>query len=462
MTQDQIVALALFALAASGFVFARSRALAMAGGRRRELHSLPQHHGWFVLLATLLPGLVAFGLYFTLRAPVLEWLTLRALPENLAEQGSGDLSLLLARVQRAAGGGEVIGGLPEGAGAAADFLRRARVWADWLVIPIVLAPALAGFLLSARRVAIRFRARNAMERIVLGLMALSAILAILTTFGIVMSVLFESLRFFAREPITEFLFSLDWNPGTAIREGQAGGAEGSFGVIPLFAGTALIAAIAMAVAIPFGLLSAIYLSEFAHPRARAVLKPALEVLAGIPTVVYGVFAALTVGPFLIDLGDRVGLEVGAKSALAAGSVMGIMIIPFVSSLSDDVISAVPQSLRRGAWSLGATEGETILKVVLPAALPGVVGAVLLAISRAIGETMIVLLAAGLRANITANPLDTTTTVTVQIANILTGDQRFDSAKTLSAFALGLVLFLATLALNLGALKFTQRYREKYD
>jgi phosphate transport system permease protein len=323
-------------------------------------------------------------------------------------------------------------------------------------------PSLLGFWASLTQVSPDFRARNAAERIILGVMIFCAVVAILTTFGIVMSVLFESLRFFRREPITEFLFSLDWNPGTAIREGQVTGVEGQFGIIPLFAGTLLIATVAMSIAVPLGLLSAIYLAEFADRRVRAVIKPALEILAGIPTVVYGVFAALTVAPFLVDLGERVGLDVAAKSALAAGSVMGLMIVPFVSSLSDDVITAVPQKLRNGAYSLGATEGETMLKVVLPAALPGIVGAILLAISRAIGETMIVLLAAGLRANMTLNPLDATTTVTVQIANLLTGDQRFDSAKTLSAFALGLVLFIATLGLNLAALKFTQRYREKYD
>jgi phosphate transport system permease protein len=459
---DQVLALALVALAVVGYVSARSRALVAADGRRRNLHSLPVHHGLFVALATILPALVMFVLYFTLRGPILDWLTIRALPEEIAGRTAGEISLLLAQIQRAAAGGEVLGGLPEAARTAAEFLARARTWADWLVIPIVAVPSLLGFWASLAQVSPDFRARNAAERIILGVMIFCAVVAILTTFGIVMSVLFESLRFFRREPITEFLFSLDWNPGTAIREGQVTGVEGQFGIIPLFAGTLLIATVAMSIAVPLGLLSAIYLAEFADRRVRAVIKPALEILAGIPTVVYGVFAALTVAPFLVDLGERVGLDVAAKSALAAGSVMGLMIVPFVSSLSDDVITAVPQKLRNGAYSLGATEGETMLKVVLPAALPGIVGAILLAISRAIGETMIVLLAAGLRANMTLNPLDATTTVTVQIANLLTGDQRFDSAKTLSAFALGLVLFIATLGLNLAALKFTQRYREKYD
>ncbi len=463
MSLLQIVALAAALLALAGFALGRGRALAEAGGRRRHLHSLPGYHGLYVLFATLLPPLAALALYLVLRQPALDWLTLMRLPETLAEQSPGQVSLLMSQIQRAASGRQVLGGLPEGAGAAAEFLAGARLWADWLVIPIVALPALAGFGWSLSRVSLRFPARNASERIVRGLMILCAVLAILTTFGIVMSVLFEAIRFFSREPLLEFFTALEWNPGTAIREGQAAGArEGTFGVLPLFAGTLLIAAVAMAVAVPLGLFSAIYLAEFAPGRVRGVLKPTLEVLAGIPTVVYGVFAALTVGPFLIEVGDAVGLDVGAKSALAAGSVMGVMIIPFISSLTDDVISAVPARLRNAAYALGATQGETIRRVVLPAALPGIVGAVLLAISRAIGETMIVLLAAGLRANLTANPLETTTTVTVQIASLLTGDQRFDSAKTLSAFALGLVLFAATLALNVGALKFTQAYREKYD
>ncbi|MGF1552057.1 MAG: phosphate ABC transporter permease subunit PstC [Paracoccaceae bacterium] len=463
MSLVQIVAVVVALMALTGLLMGRSRALAMAGGRRRELHSLPTYHGWFSLLATLVPALLFMGLYLVLREPLVQWLTMQQLPEDIASQGAGRISLLMAKIERASFGQDVLGGLPEGTGPVADYMASARSWSSWAAIPIVALPALIGFLYSQSRVAPQFRARNATERMVRGLMILCAVIAILTTFGIVMSVLFESVRFFSMVSPIEFFTSLEWNPGTAIREDQvAGAAEGSFGILPLFVGTLLIATVAMAVAIPFGLLSAIYLAEFAHPRVRAVLKPLLEVLAGIPTVVYGVFAALTVTPFIIDSATALGLDVGAKSALAAGSVMGLMIIPFVSSLSDDVITAVPQRLRDGAYTLGATQSETILKVVLPAALPGIVGAVLLAISRAIGETMIVLLAAGLRANLTLNPLDTTTTVTVQIANLLTGDQQFDSPKTLSAFALGLVLFVATLALNLGALKFTQAYREKYD
>jgi len=262
-------------------------------------------------------------------------------------------------------------------------------------------------------------------------------------------------------PMSEFLFGLQWSPQTAIREDQVG-SSGAFGAVPVFAGTLLITLIAMSVAAPIGLLSAIYLAEYARPRVRALVKPLLEVLAGIPTVVYGFFAALTVAPAVRGFGERIGLDIASESALAAGGVMGVMIIPFVSSLSDDVIRAVPQSLREASLGLGATPSETIRRVVFPAALPGIVGALLLAVSRAVGETMIVVMAAGLAANLTANPLEAVTTVTVQIVTLLVGDQEFDSAKTLAAFALGLALFLVTLVLNVIALEVVRRYREQYE
>jgi phosphate transport system permease protein len=289
----------------------------------------------------------------------------------------------------------------------------------------------------------------------------SSTIAIFTTIGIVLSVLFESLRFFQKVPVTEFLFGLQWSPQTALRADQAG-SSGAFGAVPLFTGTLLISAIAMLVAVPLGLMSALYLSEYAAPKFRAVAKPILEILAGIPTVVYGFFAALTVAPIVRDTGHLLGLNVASESALAAGLVMGIMIIPFVSSLSDDVINAVPQAMRDGSYALGATRSETITRVILPAALPGIVAAILLAASRAIGETMIVVMAAGMAANLTANPLQAVTTVTVQIATLLTGDQEFESAKTLAAFALGLVLFTVTLALNAIALHVVRKYREQYE
>jgi phosphate transport system permease protein len=286
-------------------------------------------------------------------------------------------------------------------------------------------------------------------------------IAIFTTIGIVLSVLFEAIRFFRIIPITDFLFGLDWSPQMAIRADQVG-SSGAFGAIPVFLGTAVISAIALVVAVPIGLMSAIYLSEYAGKKFRAFAKPILEILAGVPTVVYGFFAALTVAPIIRGFGGSIGLDVSSESALAAGLVMGVMIIPFVSSLSDDVINAVPQSLRDGAYGLGATHSETIKQVVLPAALPGIVGGVLLAASRAIGETMIVVMAAGLAANLTVNPLQAVTTVTVQIVTLLVGDQEFDSPKTLAAFALGLVLFLITLVLNVIALYVVRKYREQYE
>jgi len=296
-------------------------------------------------------------------------------------------------------------------------------------------------------------------------------LAILTTIGIVFSVLFESIRFFQIVPVHEFIFGTQWSPQLSIREDQVG-SSGAFGAVPLFTGTLLISAIAMLVAVPTGLMTAIYLSEYANNRVRTLIKPLLEILAGIPTVVYGFFAALTIAPMIknalhgVDLGlfsiSFGVLEVSGESALAAGLVMGVMIIPFVSSLSDDVINAVPQSLRDGAYGLGSTQSETIKKVIFPAALPGIVGAILLAVSRAIGETMIVVMAVGTAARLTFNPLESVTTVTGQMTTLLIGDHEFDSAKTLAAFALGLVLFIMTLGLNFVALHIVKKYREQYD
>jgi phosphate transport system permease protein len=289
----------------------------------------------------------------------------------------------------------------------------------------------------------------------------SAAMAVVVTFAVIGSVLYEALRFFQAVPLSDFLFGLQWSPQTALRADQAG-SSGAFGAVPLFAGTTLITALALLVAVPVGLFAAIYLSEFARPKTRARLKPVLELLAGIPTVVYGYFAVVTLSPALQKLGAWLEFGVASESALAAGLVMGIMIIPYVSSLSDDIINAVPRSLRDASYGLGATHAETITRVVLPAALPGIMGAVLLAMSRAIGETMIVVMAAGLAANLTANPLEAVTTVTVQIVTLLTGDQEFDSPKTLAAFALGLTLFIFTLILNIIALAIVRKYRNRYE
>lgn len=304
-------------------------------------------------------------------------------------------------------------------------------------------------------------AKRIAESLIYFVLGASSLVAIVATVGIVFSMLFEAIQFFRLVPIQDFLFGLEWSPQTAIRVDQVG-SSGSFGAVPLITGTLLISAIAMIIATPLGVASAIYLAEYAGPKQRDIIKPILEILAGIPTVVYGFFAALVIAPFIRTTGAGFGLEIASESALAAGLAIGIMIVPLISSLSDDVINAVPQALRDASFGLGATHSETIKRVVLPAAISGIAGSLLLAASTAIGETMIVVMAAGLAANLTANPLEAVTTVTAQIVALLTGDQEFDSAKTLSAFALGLFLFSVTLVLNIIAQKIVKHYREQYD
>jgi len=303
--------------------------------------------------------------------------------------------------------------------------------------------------------------KTLLERCMHALLWLAAATSVLITVAIVFSVLFEAIRFFKIVGLGDFLFGLHWSPQMALRADQAG-SSGAFGVVPLFLGTLLITLIAMAVAIPVGLFSAVYMSEYATRKNRDLLKPVLEILAGIPTVVYGYFAIVLVAPALRSFGAVFGLDIASESALAAGLVMGVMIIPFISSLSDDVITAIPRGLRDASYALGATQSETIKKVVLPAAFPGIMGAVLLAVSRAVGETMIVVMAAGMSANLTFNPIRSVTTVTVQIVSLLVGDQEFGSPKTLAAFALGLTLFCITLLLNIVALITVRRCREKYE
>ncbi len=329
----------------------------------------------------------------------------------------------------------------------------ARQSSNWIAPGLAASLALAAGFFLASRSGKSFRARSYFESLILACLIAASAVAVLTTGGIFASVAFESWTFFGEVGIADFLFGTKWSPT---------GTPPSFGFVPLLTGTLLITAIAILVAAPIGLLSAIYMAEYASSGMRAVLKPLLEMLAGIPTVVLGFFAALTAAPAIRHLGESIGLSVASESALAAGLVMGMMIVPLISSLSDDIINAVPQSLRDGSYAIGATRSETIKRVVLPAALPGIVSAVMLAISRAIGETMIVVMAAGLAANLSANPLAAVSTITVQIATLLVGDQEFDSAKTLSAFALGLVLFFITLALNYAALRVVQKYREQYD
>ena len=330
-----------------------------------------------------------------------------------------------------------------------------------LILVVSSISSLFLFFYAYRKINNRFNARTKVENIIKNTMIVASLVAILTTLGIVLSLIIETIEFFKIIKVSDFLFGLQWSPQIALREDQVAN-EGLFGAIPLFLGTILITIIAMCVAVPIGLLSAIYLSEYSNPRIRAIAKPMLEILAGIPTVVYGFFAALTVAPFLRDNGATLGLSLSSESALAAGIVMGIMIIPLISSLSDDVINAVPQSLREGSAALGSTQSETVKKVILPAALPGIVSAILLALSRAIGETMIVVMAAGVAANLTINPFESVTAVTVQIVVLLVGDQEFDSAKTLAAFALGFTLFIITLLLNILSIYIVRKYREQYD
>jgi phosphate transport system permease protein len=455
-----VLFLTLLALAGLGYMLGNRAALAIRAAGTRT-HSLPSYYGWFVALWCGLPALAIFGIWQATQDALIISAVRDALPEAARALSEGEVALLLTDVRNMASGAVAMeGARPEVVAGVAQFLRlnsisRVALWV------VALAAAMLGLVIALRRITPSFRARNTVERMLRVALVIASTLAILTTVGIVLSLVFEAARFFASVPPTEFLFGLTWSPQTAIRADQVG-ASGAFGAVPLFVGTLLISFIAMVVAVPIGLLAAIYMSEYAGSRVRSVAKPLLEVLAGIPTVVYGFFAALTVAPFIRDFGDMLGLQVAAQSALAAGLVMGIMIIPFVSSLSDDVINAVPQSLREGSYGLGATQAETIKQVLLPAALPGIVASVILALSRALGETMIVVMAAGLAANITINPLDAVTTVTVHIAALLVGDQEFDSAKTLSAFALGLLLFVVTLTLNVVALRIVQTYREKYD
>jgi phosphate transport system permease protein len=448
----------LLLLTALAFHFGRKRALAVSGGSVQNLHSLPSYYGYYTALWCGIPTLVLLLLWLGFEGSVVTAWVVSGLPEDMRSLPPDQLGLLVNDIRNVAGnaasGDEVIR-------AAAERYLHYKSFSSVLLSVVGVCLALAGGAFAHSRIAAAYRARNQVEKALRVFLIGCSMLAIFTTIGIVLSVLFESIRFFHKIPLTEFLFGLKWSPQMAIRADQVG-SSGAFGAVPLITGTLLISFIAMLVAVPIGLLSAIYLSEYAGSKFRAIAKPLLEILAGIPTVVYGFFAALVVAPFVRDLGALAGLEVSSESALAAGLVMGIMIIPFVSSLSDDFINAVPQSLRDGAYALGATQAETIRQVIVPAALPGIVGGVLLAVSRAIGETMIVVMAAGLTANLTANPLEAVTTVTTQIVTLLVGDQEFDSPKTLAAFALGLVLFLLTLLLNIIALHVVRKYREQYE
>ncbi len=425
------------------------------------MHSLPGHYGYMVAIWCALPALALMLLWTLFDGPIISSLLADKLPAQIQQADAQTRDLYLNDINNLIDDGPLDSDTDESKRVVAQNLISYRQISSILLAVLALAAMVAGLTYANGKITPDTRARNTVERVVRVLLLACASLAILTTVGIVLSVLFESLRFFQQVGFIEFVTGTRWSPQTAIRADQVG-SSGSFGVIPLFVGTLLISFIAMVVAVPLGLMSAIYLAEYASEKVRSIAKPLLEILAGIPTVVYGFFAALTVAPAIRGFGESIGLSVASESALAAGIVMGVMIIPFISSLSDDVITAVPQSMRDGSYGLGATQSETIRKVVLPAALPGIVGSILLAASRAIGETMIVVMAAGLAANLTVNPLAAVTTVTVQIVTLLTGDQEFDSAKTLAAFALGLMLFVVTLILNVIALIVVRKYREQYE
>jgi phosphate transport system permease protein len=460
MTLTIALAAILLIAVAAGYV-ARRRARGLRSGGQR-LNSLPNYHAIYAALWAAAPAL----LFLAIWAPIQNGLVEQAVLSSPVGQALPDFDMqrnaILGEAREIATGTREAGFNPESSQLAPYYAAAMGryAWAGGLVA--IFLSALGAFF-ALRRLGVHFRARTAVEKWMMGLLVGASLIAILTTLGIVLSLLFESLMFFSKVNVGEFLFGTTWSPQVAIRADQSG-SSGAFGSVPLFWGTIFIGAIiAMIVAIPLGLMSAIFLTQYAPQRVRAWLKPILEILAGVPTVVYGYFAALTVAPMVRDFGLSIGISsASSESALAAGLVMGIMIIPFVSSMADDSIAAVPQAMRDGSLALGATKSETIKKVILPAALPGVVGGILLAVSRAIGETMIVVMAAGLAANLTINPFESVTTVTTQIVQLLTGDQEFDSAKTLAAFALGLALFIITLILNLIALRVVRKYREAYE
>jgi len=462
----------LLCLTLLSYWFGIKRSLKVAGGseHRKELTCLPEQFGLLTAMVCGLPALITLLIFNSAEQFVIELLLTNTLPLSIQSLSAIDLGLYLNNIRSLASSDSAA--LTALLQTSVDSAEQAQVHAaltlqnlfeksSWLKTALVLIIAVVSVILLVSKFNLTFKARQKSEAIVKALLVASSAIAILTTLGIVVSVLFESIQFFKSVPATDFMFGTHWSPQTAMRSDQIGG-SGSFGAIPLFAGTMLITFIAMLLAVPVGLMIAIYLSQYASVKLRSIAKPMLEVLAGIPTVVYGFFAALTVAPVIRSAGEYFGLSVASESALAAGLVMGTMIIPFVSSLSEDAISAVPNDLKEASLGMGATSSETVVKVLLPAALPGIVGAILLAVSRAIGETMIVVMAAGMAANLTANPLDSVTTVTVQIVTLLTGDQEFDSPKTLAAFALGLMLFVTTLGLNIMALKVVRKYREQYD
>ena len=453
--------LAIIAFSLLAYYVGRSAGNRFVSAHRSDVHSLPTYHGAFVAVWVGVPALILVLLWLAAQGPVISALLLASLPPDVtAGMSAAERSLILSEIRNVAAG-QIFTEPTPAVRAAAEALLRWEELARWAMVVVAIAMMVIAMFFARGRLAPRFRARHRVERFLSATMIAAAAAAVLVTVGIVVSLVFESLAFFGRVPVHEFLFGLRWEPQIALREDQIAGA-GAFGAVPVFAGTLLIATIAMLVATPIGLFTAIYLVEYAGERFRNIVKPILEILAGVPTVVYGFFAVLTVAPAVREAGSLFGIATSPNSALAAGLVMGIMVIPFVSSLADDALRAVPRTMRDGSLAMGATRAETMTRVLLPAALPGIMGGILLAFSRAIGETMIVVMAAGLIATLTINPLDSVTTVTVQIVTLLIGDTAFDNPKTLAAFALGLVLFLVTLGLNVLALTIVRRYREQYE
>jgi len=464
----------LFLVFLACYFVGKSRSLSLVGNQSRELHSLPGYHGAYLGLWAVLPAIGAWVVWLVATPRFIESAVTSKFADVMSSLSIAQKEAFLRDAQAIAFGG-ISSSQDDTRIAAGEVAKQVSTQANWVLWIVLVVLVVAGAFYAFNQISAKKRTRHVVERVSMVALIAASGIAVLTTAGIVLSLVFESLAFFQKVPFFDFVFGLHWSPQSAYEAAGASEAELAeaaqrngevFGAIPLLAGTMLITLIAISVAAPVGLLAAIYLSDYASNRVRAYAKPMLEILAGIPTVVYGFFAALTVAPFIRNFFDALSVHTenwfgfvipaSSESALAAGVVMGIMIIPFVSSLSDDVINAVPQALRDGSSGLGATKSETIRKVVLPAALPGIVSALILAISRAIGETMIVVMAAGLAANLTANPLEAVT------VTLLVGDQEFDSAKTLAAFALGLMLFCVTLALNILALHVVNKYREQYD
>ena len=452
-----ITYLAIFALAVYSFIINKSRAVSLA--KFSNLHSQPYYHGIYSAVFMFLPAITLLILWTSIQN-ILTNLTIKDYFGDINDPGLVKFYINSVIDYSSGVSTRVI----EHSGFLPAVERYSSLTYTNSILKIIVAIGLSVTLLrlSMKTVTVEFKAREYVERLFVMLMKLSSIMAIVVTVGIVLSLLFETLRFFSMINIFDFLFGLQWSPQTAIRADQVA-SSGSFGAIPVFVGTILISLIAMLVAVPIGLYSAIYLSQYAPYKVRTLAKPIIEILAGIPTVVYGFFAVITVAPFFRDLGDKIAPgALSGESAIIAGTVMGIMIIPFITSLTDDAMNAVPSSLKEGSLAMGATVSETTKQVIIPASFHGIVASFLLAFSRAIGETMIVVMAAGFAANLTLNPFESVTTVTVQIVGLLTGDQEFDSAKTLSAFALAFVLFFLTLILNVIALNMVKKYRELYE